>query len=365
MFQSNHSGWALRRGCALLMLLALLAVVGCRTRGPRNEESETTKNVKVERVQELGTIDKEFVGLSTPDDAVNLAFKIGGQVLDVPVSKGQTVARGALIAELDPREVELEVEANRTAYEEAESQLGRMKRLLAHEAISMQEYENAVTRRAQAHTKYENSRALLNDTKIRAPFKGVIEATYVDTYQRVSSGEPIARLVNPLTRTVSFTSPENTLPLLDRPTTRFTVRFDNYPGIRFNARLKNHARTSTDGSGFPTSLTLIDPDTMRYPIAPGMSCTISMQINDPDSTSVSLPLSAIYAPASGGTWVWVVGEENRVELHEVKLGNPFGNGRIAILGGVKAGERVVTAGVYRLQAGERVRILKNENHAEE
>ena len=364
MSQSKLSAWALRRGCALLLTLALLSGSGCRARSPKGEEAQAPKTVKVERVQELGSIDKEFVGLSTPDDAVNLAFKIGGQVLDVPVSKGQMVARGALIAELDPREVELEVEADRTAYEEAESQLGRMKRLLAHEAISMQEYENALTRRAQAHTKYENSRALLNDTKIRAPFSGVIEATFVDTYQRVSSGEPIARLVNPLTRTVSFTSPENTLPLLDQPSTRFTVRFDNFPGVKFAARLKNHARTSTDGSGFPTSLTLIDPDTARYPIAPGMSCTISMQVAEADSTAVSLPLSAIYAPAGGGTGVWVVNQKKEVELHEVQLGEPFGNGRITILGGIKAGDEVVTAGVYRLQAGEQVRILRNEKRSE-
>ena len=298
--------------------------------------------------------------MSTPDDAVTLAFKISGQVAGVPVSKGDRANKGALIAELDPREVRLAVDADRSAYDEASSQLQRMKRLLAHEAISMQEYEAANTRYAQKKAAYENSLSLLADTKIRAPFEGVIEAVYVDTYERVNSGQPIAKLVNPATTTVSFTVPESAIHLLELPSTRYFVRFDNYRGVRFDAVLKNYAKTSADASGFPASLTLKDGDPARYPIAPGMSCTITMQISplaDPAAGAVSLPLTAVYAPASGGTGVWVVDDDDRVRLHEVTLGEPFGTDRILIDRGVKAGERVVTAGVYRLKEGERVRIL--------
>lgn len=358
MSRKHHSVWNHLRG-AIPAVSTLLLLIGCSSSSKEQKKTEI-RTVKSATVEPLTSLNKEFVGLSTPDDAVNLAFKIGGQVLDIPVSKGQSVRRGELIAELDPREVELEMEADRTAFEEAESQLGRMKRLLAHEAISLQEYEAAVTTHAQARSKYENTRSLLNDTKIRAPFAGVIEATFVDTYQRVASGEPIARLVNPLTRTVSFTSPENTIRLLDLPTTRYEVRFDNYPGVRFAARLKNHARTSTDASGFPTSLTLINPDSSRYPIAPGMSCTITMQIADTSAGEVSVPLSAIYAPASGKTYLWVIGSGNRVALRPVTLGRPFGSDRITIKNGVRAGEEVVTAGVYRLQEGEVVEPLKSD-----
>lgn len=69
-------------------------------------------------------------------------------------------------------------------------------------------------------------------------------------------------------------------------------------------------------------------------------------------------MSAIYAPAEGGTWVWIVNADDRVSLRGVELGELFGTDRVSVLRGVTPGERVVTAGVYRLREGEQVRILK-------
>ena len=65
----------------------------------------------------------------------------------------------------------------------------------------------------------------------------------------------------------------------------------------------------------------------------------------------------MYAPAEGGEYVWVVGSDDRVERRAVVLGDVVGRDRVVVLLGVKEGERVVSAGVYRLQEGERVKIL--------
>ena len=296
--------------------------------------------------------------MAPPDDAVTLAFKLAGQVADIPVAQGESVVRGELLAELDPRDVELQVSATRSAFEEARSQQQRMQRLLEHQAVSRQEAEAARTRFAQARSAYDNALDLLKDTKIKAPFSGVIEATYVDNYQRVQAGEAILRLVDPHTTTVKFTMPEQGLRALADTATRFEVAFDNYRGVRFAARLKDYARTSSDASGFPVTLKLAGVDTVRYDISPGMSCTVTMFSADPVPDAVSLPLSAIYAPTGGGTYVWVVDADDRVERREVTLGELFGSDRVIIDSGVGPGDRVVTAGVYRLQPGEQVRILK-------
>ena len=279
-------------------LFILLALCGC---GRRQPAPETVRPVKVVTASGAGVIDKDFAGMATPDDAVNLAFKLSGQVLDVPVSQGESVKKGALLAELDPRDIQLQVSADRSAYEEARSQLQRMQRLLEHEAVSQQEFEASRTRYAQARSAYDNSLDMLKETKLRAPFASVVERKYVDNYERVQAGQTIVRVVNPVTTQVQFTLPESALPLLASQSTRFEVEFDNYRGVKFPAVLKDYAKTSSDASGFPVSLRLTNADPGRYPVSPGMSCTITMQSADPVPDAVSLPVSAIFAPAEGGT----------------------------------------------------------------
>lgn len=340
----------------ILCLLFPLLAGGCSHRRTLPDTPEP-RPVKVTTAAAAHTLEKDFAGLATPDDAVTLAFKLAGQVQRVAVSKGERVERGALLAELDPRDVELQVAATRSAYEEARSVRERMQRLLSHEAVSRQEAEAADTRFAQARSTYENTLDLLNETRLKAPFAGVIERTYVDNFERVQAGQSIVRLVNPVTTTVQFTLPESALDALRDTATRFAVHFDNYRGVTIPARLKDYAQTSSDASGFPVSLRLENPDPARWRISPGMSCTITMRSADPVADAVSLPLTAICAPAEGGTYVWIVGADDRVTRRAVTLGELFGRDRVVVDSGVLPGERVVTAGVYRLTEGEKVRIL--------
>lgn len=337
-----------------LLLCLLLCVSACRQHAG---SPSSVRPVKVATVQAINYLDRDFAGMATADDAVNMAFKIAGQVAAVDVSKGEFVSRGQTLARLDPRDVELQVASDRAQYDRARSQFDRVSRLMEHEAVSRQEYESAETALVQARSTFENSSDLLSETVLCAPFAGVIERTYVDAYQRVSSGQTILRLVNPVSTTVEFTMPERSMSILSDSLTRFSVRFDNYPDVDFSARLDTYAKTASDASGFPVSLKLDRAAILPYNISPGMTCQITIRAADKKTTDVAVPLTAIYAPAQGGEYVWVVMADDRVEQRRVTLGEIFGRDRVVVLSGLKAGERVVVAGVYRLTDGERVKIL--------
>ena len=313
--------------------------------------------VRATRVSAVDYIDRDFAGMATADDAVNLAFKISGQVLSVDVAKGDYVKKGELLSRLDPRDVELQVAADLSQFERARAQEERMKRLLSHEAVSQQEYESAYAAFVQARSTYENSQSLLADTRLRAPFAGVVERTYVDTYQRVQTGQTIVRLVNPMITTVEFTMPEKSLSLLSDSTTRYSVRFDNFPDETFPARLDTYAKTASDASGFPVALKISKADSERYGISPGMPCQVTLRVSDSAKHDLAIPLSAVYAPAEGGTYVWVITSDNTVERRRVELGDIFGRDMVSVQQGLSAGEPVVTAGVYRLQERQQVKIL--------
>lgn len=322
---------------------------------PNNDESVRPVKSIIATTSEV--VERDFVGLSTPTMAVNLAFKISGQILRTPVVKGQLVDRGELLSQIDPRDVELQLIADNSLYEQSKSSYERAQRLLSHNAVSMQEVERSESSYLTAKSVYENTLEILEQTSLRAPFKAVVERIYVDDYQRVQSGEAVMRIVSPTTSTVEFTLPENSLSVINDSLTHFRVRFDNIPNLSFDARVSEYARTSSDASGFPVTLELENYDPKRYTISSGMSCTITMISPESDRGAVVLPLTSIYAPTSGGSYVWVVDSLDRATLRSVVLGEPTGESSVVVRGGVESGERVVTAGVYQLREGQRVKLI--------
>ena len=340
----------------IILSVALFFILLSSCGRSRGKDDVKPRYVRATRVSAVDYIDRDFAGMATADDAVNLAFKLSGQVLSVDVAKGDYVKKGELLSRLDPSDVELQVASDLSQYERARAQEERMKRLLSHEAVSQQEYEAAYAAFVQARSIYENSQSLLADTRLRAPFAGVVERTYVDTYQRVQSGQTIVRLVNPMSTTVEFTMPEKSLYLLSDSTTRYYVRFDNFPDETFSARLDTYAKTASDASGFPVALKISKAESERYGISPGMTCQVTLQVSDSTKHDLAIPLSAVIA-APSFNFKTVITSANIVEQRRVELGNIFGRDMVSVQQGLSAGEQIVTAGVYRLQEGQQVKIL--------
>lgn len=330
-------------------------MVACHGGGA--QPSRAVQPVKCIVAKPLYATTRDFAALSTADDAVNLAFKLSGRVVDLPIAKGMSVTEGMTLARLDSRNEELQLSATKASYDEALSRLRRAERLLEHDAISEQEVESLQNSVAQALVAYENAEQTLRETRITAPFSGVVEYVAVDAYQRVASGETILRLVKPESNSVGFTAPESLIPVLSLPTTHFSVLFDAYPDTYFDAAIKSYARTSSDALGFPVSLRLTDVDRTRYTISPGMTCIAIVSVAESDRGAVSLPLTAIYAPVGGYDSVWVVGDDNRVERRRVTLAGLSESSDVVVTEGVNVGERVVCAGVYKLTEGERVKVV--------
>lgn len=339
--------------------LSLFAVIFVACGGGVSDTKTTPPRVvKCITTTTSETIQKSFAGLSTPEMEANLAFKVAGQIISIPVITGEVVEPGNVMAQIDPRDLELIVAADRSSYEETKSSYERAMRLVSHEAISRQEAERAESAYSRSKSNYENSINLLDQTTLRAPFQAVVEKIMTQEYQRVQAGETIMRIVSPTTDQVSFTLPESMLSLLNDSLTRFSIQFDNYPQERFEAVVLESARSSSDASGFPVVLKFQNPSPTKYYINSGLSCSVIMRSRERDLGSVVLPISAIYAPTKGGTYVWIVDAKNQVKLRSVKLGTPIGVESVMVDEGVSGGEIVVVAGVYQLANNQKVKILE-------
>lgn len=345
-----------------IVFVAAIILVGC---GQKKETKvETTRPVKTMVVESRSVIRKDFAGIVEAVEYVKLAFRVSGQIIKLPVIEGEKVKKGQLIAEIDPRDIALQYAATKSAYETAAAQVERNKRLLSRQAISVQEYEISLANYQKAKSEYELSANNMRDTKLTAPFDGSVEQRLVENYQRINSGEGIVQLVNTQNLRIKFTMPDAYLYLLRAKDPRFLVEFDTFKGHVFKAKLEEYLDISTAGTGIPVSITIDDPDFDRdlYAVKPGFTCSIRFSADVGPLVQESwtiVPMSAVFGESEGNKmYVWVV-EDNKVRKREVTVNAPTGDAQVLISEGLKAGEKIVIAGVYQLTEGETVRELQN------
>ena len=222
----------------VIALTAALLLAAC---GQKQEDNGTTiRPVKTAIVESRSEINKDFSGIVEAVDYVKLAFRVSGQIINLPVIEGEKVKKGQLIAAIDPRDIALQYAADKSSYETAAAQVERNKRLLARQAISVQEYEISLSNYQRAKSAFELSSNNMRDTKLTAPFDGSIETRLVENYQRVNAGEGIVQLVNTKKLRIKFTIPDAYLYLLRSKDPRFLVEFDTVKGPVCQAKLEEY-----------------------------------------------------------------------------------------------------------------------------
>ena len=344
----------------LFALITTLVITSCGHK--KGEDPPLIRPVKTATVSSQSVIHKDFSGMVEAVEYVKLAFRVSGQIINLPVVEGQRVRKGQLIAAIDPRDIALQYAADKATYETAAAQVERNKRLLGRQAISLQEYEISVANYQKAKSAYELSSNNMRDTKLSAPFDGSIEKRLVENYQRVNSGESIVQLVNTQKLRIKFTIPDDYLYLLRAKDVTLKVEFDTYKGKIFNARLEEYLDISTDGTGIPVTIIIDDPtfDRSIYDVKPGFTCNIKLASDIApfiEEKMMNIPLSAVFGESGDKkTYVWIINND-KVSRREVTVYSPTGEANLLISKGVKPGETIVIAGVHQLVEGQTIKVI--------
>ncbi len=348
----------LKNGIILLLLASMF--FSCK-----QTEVKTTaiRPVKVAQVTSFSFATNTFSGIVTPDQFSNLAFRTSGPLIAVSVDEGQNVKKGQIIAKMDPLNYQLDYDAKKASFITAKLQLERAEKLLSRQAISQQEYESTVASTENAKAAYENSKQMLEETTLRAPFDGFIQQKFAENYQEVRQGEKIVCLINPNKLQMQATLPENALAFIQNNPQMY-VEFDSYKGTKFKAKIKEYVQASPDGSGIPIFVYIDDPNfnLSKYRVAVGFSCSIEIVIQDNNFLAYTvIPFtSLINNPENNKGCVFVYDQQTKkVSKRDVQYGEIFDKDKVVIVNGLKPGELVVSAGATRVIDGEEVTLLND------
>ena len=246
-------------------------------------------------------------------------------------------------------------------YETAQKEFSRAEKLIKDNIISAKEYEQIRLRYETAKTAYEAQAANITSSGVRvtSPISGFIKNRLVSQGDYVSVGQPIATVSQNKRLQLRAEVSENYYKSLKNiGGANFQTSYDNevYKLSDLNGRLLSFGKAS-GGQSFYIPVTF-EFDNIGD-IIPGSFVSVYL-LSNPLENVISVPVSAL-TEEQGLNFVYLQLDEEGYKKQEVTLGQSNGD-RVQVLSGLKAGDKVVTKGVYQVKLAA-VSSIMPEGHS--
>jgi len=355
---------------ALTVALAMSTFVatGCKQEPPPPDPIRPIRSLKLVDTSDLDG--RRFPGRAKAVLEVDLGFEVSGQLMERPVDVGDKVSAGTLLARLDPREYDNALLRAKAESDRAKAYHDRVETAFEQRAVARQEVDDALARYDQARATVAIRQKDVDDTRMIAPFDGVVSNTLVDNFQNVNAKQPVIRFLDVSRIEMVINIPENDINMVPY-VKQVRVRFDAISGKDILATIEKVGNEASEATRtFPVTLAM-DPFIDGVRIQPGMAGSATAEnVELPEQLQrkgVEVPANAIFSPDDEGskkTYVWIVDEKtSTVHRREVTTGELTDRGGTVVTG-VQAGERIAIAGVHMLREGQEVRFERDSAAAD-
>ena len=270
-----------------------------------------------------------------------VAFQIGGKIQTISVDIGDKVEKGSVLAELDNREILANLNQADAKYKLAEQLLERFKDLKAQGHISIQELDKAESDFAVAKSQQDFYQVKLEQTKILAPFNGLIQSRYLDEGTVINPGLPILEIIDSEKVEAHIAMPLN---LVNKVSLKETYTF-NLNGKSVLGTLKRLSPMSLGGSN--NRLAIFEFNTF---FVPGAVINLELEIYE-NARGTWIPIKAL-SQSDGGLWsVYTVDRSNKINKELVEV--IYYEGTNAFVSGtLKNGDQVIKGGATKVIEGQ-------------
>ncbi|MGB0711061.1 MAG: efflux RND transporter periplasmic adaptor subunit [Gammaproteobacteria bacterium] len=290
-------------------------------------------------------ITREFPGKLLPAEQSNLAFEIPGKINVINVDIGDAVRKGQILAELDDREATAQLKQAKARYDLALQILNRYKDLRSEGHISIQDLDNANSEELIAKSQYEFFKVKLEQTKLIAPFDGVIQNRYLDTGSVINGGIPIVEILGSKNVEAHISIP---LKFIDKLIIGnfydFTIGNKKSKGV-----LERLAPMTPGGSD--NRLAIFNFDTF---FAPGSIAELKLSLNI-EGRGTWVPIKSLSQSEQGIWAIYTINEEKVVVRDLVEI--LYFEGEYAYVNGtLNDGDLIVLGGAQKIIEGKSLNI---------
>ena len=348
--------------CGLLVACLMVACGGDAVEGDKKKGQDHLVEIVT---TELGIhgVERVRTGSLRARKEVKIFNQEEGRITKLPYFEGDRVKGGDLVAKLDDQLLRAQLNRAKATYRQAKQDVDRLKNLFKKKLVSDEELNRGETALEVAKVDQEVLRTRIGYTSIAAPFDGVISA-------RLSEPGNIADKYTHLLTIADPTSLITEVTLSELLITK--LKLNDEVQVQIDA-LGNKVHTGSISRIHPNLNPVTRRGTVEVELSPvpegarpGQLCRV--QFNVQTSQKLTIPFKALRRDQQG-EYVFVVGDEDKVERKAVKPGLRMGE-RVEVLSGLTVGERVISKGFLGLASGKKVKIVapqvnsdKAENHS--
>ncbi len=347
------------------LLLALSVLSGCSKPTPAEEPVRAVKVMTVGADAQHSSV--EYSGEVRARVESRLGFRVAGKIIRRQVELGQKVRAGEVLAQLDPQDYKLNVDAARaqvaaaaTNRDLAAADFRRFKDLREQNFISSAELERRETTLKAAQAQFDQAQAQLNGqgnqvgyTTLVADVSGVVTVVDAEVGQVVAAGTPIVRIAQDGPRDVVFSVPEDKVQAVRVGTAAQVSLWASQQTLLGKVR---EVAASADPVTRTYSVKLTMDGKEVLPLGATVTVTAAAFAHG-DKPVIKLPTSALLRDGNSSA-VWLLDKASMtVQLKPIGIATADGND-VVISSGLEPGMLVLVAGVHVLQPGQKVTLYQ-------
>lgn len=336
----------------IFIVLILSVLISC---GRKKEKSVDVKPAIKVAVQEIQATDRpevlNYPGSIEADNTVSLGFTVPGRVTGVNVLEGQQVYQGQLLATVETQDYTSALQIAKAAEEQAADNFKRLNELHAKGSLPERDYIAARSALSQAQANVSLAAKHLADTRLYAPFTGIISAKLIDRGATAAPGMPAFTILK--TDQVYAKAP-----IAESDISKLTIGREVLVIIPvLNDSIKGNVtiiNPQADNSS-RTYAVKVRLNNSNKKLLPGMLTEMQVYTGSKQENIV-IPAASIVRDADDLTYVFVADQNNKAIRRRITASGVTTDNEVIVQAGLKAGDKLIVNGQTRLEDGSSIQL---------
>ena len=268
----------------VLASISICLLASCNSGTKDARECQT---VKIDTVTSAsGQTYLQYPGKVKAAQDISLAFRVSGTIRKIYVKDGTRVQAGQLLAELDPTDYQVQLDATEAEYKQIKAEAERVMALYKDNGTTPSANDKAVYGLKQITAKYQYHKDQLGYTRLYAPFNGYIQKRLFEAHETIGAGMPVLSMISSGAPEVEINLPAAEY-IRREQFNQYHCTFDIYPDRSYPLKLISVTPKANANQLYTMRLQLV-ADKQPVP-SPGMNTMVTIRCDSDDTTVCPYP----------------------------------------------------------------------------